>query len=40
MKNVIDDYLRVCEEAVHVGGRVIQGWVGRFEVQRKGRPTW
>jgi myo-inositol-1(or 4)-monophosphatase len=33
---VIDDYLRVCEEAVRVGGRVIQGWVGRFEVREKG----
>ena len=34
--SVVDDYLRVCEEAVRVGGRVIQGWVGRFEVREKG----
>ncbi|MEN6449941.1 MAG: inositol monophosphatase family protein [Thermoguttaceae bacterium] len=31
-----DDYLRVCEEAVRAGGRVIQDWVGRLEVRHKG----
>ncbi len=30
------DYLRVCEEAVRAGGQVIQDWVGRVEVRRKG----
>lgn len=34
--NTIDDYLRVCEEAVRLGGRVVQDWVGRFEVRKKG----
>jgi len=34
--DVMNDYLRVCEEAVRLGGRVIQGWVGRFDVREKG----
>ena len=34
--DLLSDYLRVCEEAVRLGGRVIQGWVGRFEVREKG----
>ena len=34
--NAIDDYLRVCIEAVHIGGRVIQDWAGRAEVRKKG----
>ena len=34
--NTVDDYLRVCEEAVRLGGRVVQSWVGRIEVQKKG----
>ena len=33
---VTSDYLRVCEEAVRLGGRVIQDWVGRFDVRQKG----
>ena len=33
---MINDYLRVCEEAVRIGGREIQDWVGRFEVRKKG----
>ncbi len=32
----MNDYLRVCEEAVREGGRQIQQWVGRFDVQMKG----
>jgi myo-inositol-1(or 4)-monophosphatase len=32
----LDDYLRVCEEAARLGGQVIQDWVGRFEVHKKG----
>ena len=32
----MDDYLRVCEEAARIGGGVIQDWVGRFEVRKKG----
>ncbi|MEN6457674.1 MAG: inositol monophosphatase family protein [Thermoguttaceae bacterium] len=35
MENVTD-YLRVCEEAVRAGGQVIQDWVGRVDVRRKG----
>ena len=34
--SIIDDYLRVCEEAVRTGGRVVQEWVGRFDVRLKG----
>lgn len=30
------DYLSVCEQAVRAGGRVVQDWVGRFEVHKKG----
>jgi myo-inositol-1(or 4)-monophosphatase len=30
------NYLRVCEEAVRSGGQVIQDWVGRTEVRKKG----
>jgi myo-inositol-1(or 4)-monophosphatase len=29
-------YLRVCEEAVRAGGQVIQDWVGKTEVRKKG----
>jgi myo-inositol-1(or 4)-monophosphatase len=32
----MQEYLRVCEQAVRAGGAVIQDWVGRFEVQKKG----
>lgn len=32
----MSDYLQVCEEAVRIGGAVIQDWVGRFEVRKKG----
>jgi myo-inositol-1(or 4)-monophosphatase len=31
-----DDFLRVCEEAVRAGGRVVQDWAGRFDVRKKG----
>jgi len=31
-----NDYLRVCEEAARAGGRVIQDWIGRIEVRKKG----
>jgi myo-inositol-1(or 4)-monophosphatase len=31
-----DKYLRVAEEAVRTGGRVIQEWVGRVEIREKG----
>jgi myo-inositol-1(or 4)-monophosphatase len=34
--NTLDDYLAVCEQAVRLGGQVIQDWVGRFEVRKKG----
>ena len=34
--NMTNEYLRVCEEAVRIGGREIQDWVGRFEVRKKG----
>jgi myo-inositol-1(or 4)-monophosphatase len=34
--NILDAYLRVCEEAARLGGRVIQDWVGRAEVRKKG----
>ncbi|MCE5269476.1 MAG: inositol monophosphatase [Planctomycetaceae bacterium] len=30
------DYLRVCEEAVRAGGRVIQAWAGRVDIREKG----
>jgi myo-inositol-1(or 4)-monophosphatase len=30
------DYLRIGEEAVRAGGQVLQQWVGRFAVQKKG----
>jgi myo-inositol-1(or 4)-monophosphatase len=34
--SAIDDYLRVCEEAVRAGAREIRKWDGRFEVRKKG----
>jgi myo-inositol-1(or 4)-monophosphatase len=34
--SITDDYLRVCEEAVRTGGRIVQQWVGRFDVRYKG----
>ena len=34
--STIDEYLRVCETAVRTGGRVLQDWVGRIEVCKKG----
>jgi myo-inositol-1(or 4)-monophosphatase len=34
--DILNEYLRVCEEAVRRGGREIQDWVGRFEVRHKG----
>lgn len=33
---MIDDYLSVCEAAVRLGGRTVQDWIGRFEVEKKG----
>ena len=30
------DYLQVCEQAVRIGGALVQDWVGRFEVRKKG----
>lgn len=30
------DYLKICEEAARLGGAVIQDWVGRFEIRKKG----
>jgi myo-inositol-1(or 4)-monophosphatase len=35
-RNIIADYLRVCEEAARLGGRVVQDWVGRVAVRKKG----
>lgn len=32
----MQEYLRICEEAVRAGGSVIQDWVGRFEIRKKG----
>ena len=32
----IEDYLRVCEDAVRTGGRVVQNWIGRTDVRKKG----
>ena len=32
----LDDYMRVCEEAVRAGGQVVQDWAGRFDVREKG----
>ena len=34
--SVIDDYLRVCEEAVRTGGHVVQDWLGRTKAWKKG----
>jgi myo-inositol-1(or 4)-monophosphatase len=34
--SILDDYLRVCEEAARLGGSIIQQWVGRFDVHQKG----
>ncbi|MCG2682314.1 MAG: inositol monophosphatase [Planctomycetales bacterium] len=31
-----NDYLRVCEEAVRAGARVVQDWIGRTETREKG----
>jgi myo-inositol-1(or 4)-monophosphatase len=38
MTTNLDEYSRVCEKAVRLGGQTIQQWVGRFDVQHKG-PT-
>ncbi len=32
----MQEYLSTCEEAVRAGGSVIQDWVGRFAVRKKG----
>jgi myo-inositol-1(or 4)-monophosphatase len=32
----LKNYLDVCEKAVRVGGAVVQDWIGRFEVHKKG----
>lgn len=32
----MDEYLTVCEAAVRTGGRVLQDWIGRVDVFRKG----
>ena len=32
----LSDYLRACEKAVRAGGQVLQQWVGRIEVRKKG----
>lgn len=34
--NILDDYLCVCEEAARTGGRIVQDWVGKFDVRKKG----
>jgi myo-inositol-1(or 4)-monophosphatase len=34
--NILDNYLRICEEAARMGGRVVQDWIGRTEVRKKG----
>jgi myo-inositol-1(or 4)-monophosphatase len=31
-----ENFLQICEEAVRAGGQVIQDWVGRTEVRKKG----
>jgi len=38
MTNAISDYARVCEEAARAAGALIQDWIGRANVQKKG-PT-
>ncbi|HYW80432.1 MAG TPA: inositol monophosphatase family protein, partial [Thermoguttaceae bacterium] len=32
----MQEYLDICEKAVRAGGAVVQDWVGRFEVSKKG----
>jgi myo-inositol-1(or 4)-monophosphatase len=32
----MNHYLKVCEEAARVGGAVVQDWVGKFEIRKKG----
>src|SRR5664279_2017044 len=34
--NTINEYLKICNQAVQAGGEAIQSWVGRFEVRKKG----
>jgi len=34
------DYLAVCEEAVRIGGAVVQEWVGGLTYARKAVPIW
>jgi myo-inositol-1(or 4)-monophosphatase len=36
MSDYDNEFLRVCEEAVRAGGRVVQDWAGRFDVRKKG----
>jgi myo-inositol-1(or 4)-monophosphatase len=36
LMSMTQEYLRICEEAVRLGGREIQSWVGRFKVREKG----
>jgi myo-inositol-1(or 4)-monophosphatase len=36
MSDYDSQFLRVCEEAVRAGGRVVQDWAGRFDVRKKG----
>ncbi|KKL46103.1 hypothetical protein LCGC14_2348960 [marine sediment metagenome] len=34
--STMQDYIEVCEKALRAGGDVVQDWVGRFEIQKKG----
>jgi len=34
--DLIDDYAKVCEEAVRAGGAVVTDWIGRIAVRKKG----
>jgi myo-inositol-1(or 4)-monophosphatase len=36
MSEPLDEYLRICEKAVRAGGAVVQNWVGKFAVSKKG----
>ena len=34
-------YLTAAIDAAHIGGRILQDWIGRFSVRRKEpRPIW
>jgi myo-inositol-1(or 4)-monophosphatase len=34
--DLLEDYLRVCEQAARAGSQVLLQWIGRFEVREKG----